>query len=37
MSQPKILGNNALVIDPTKIIKKGFLYKKGSLFKRYKD
>ena len=25
------------MIDPSKIVKKGFLYKKGNLFKRYKD
>ena len=35
--QPNVFGNNALVIDPAKIVKKGLLYKKGNLFKRYKD
>ena len=37
LSAPKVMGNTALVIDPNKVIKKGFLYKKGNIFKRYKD
>ena len=31
------MGNSAFIIDPNKVIKKGFLYKKGSIFNRYKD
>jgi hypothetical protein len=37
LSAPKVMGNTALVIDSNKVIKKGFLYKKGNIFKRYKD
>ena len=37
LNAPKVLGNSALIIDPNKVIKKGFLYKKGNIFKRYKD
>lgn len=25
------------MIDPSKVVKKGLLFKKGNLFKRYKD
>jgi hypothetical protein len=31
------MGDSSLVIDPTKIVKKGFLFKKGNIFKRYRD
>ncbi len=34
---PKVLGSGALIIDPSQVVIKGLLYKRGSIFKRYKD